>query len=413
MKVALIGLGNRGRIYTHNFYNNPSAEVVAVCDKNTDVLAAVAAKAGLSPDAAYSSEDEFFAAGKLADALVIATQDRDHYRHAMKAMELGYNLLLEKPVSPVPEEVIKIAETAAAKNLKVVVCHVLRYSAYYDAVKKIIDSGLIGKIQSVNNTENVGYWHFSHSYVRGNWRREDETAPSLLAKCCHDLDFIYYFTGKKCLKVFSTASRAEFVRENAPDNSTDYCLAPCPAGKECPYHVAKLYYKFTRHTIPKLIVHAKVVTKKGKFSLKELKNSLKTSPYGRCVYKCDNDVMENQIVAMEMEDGVKATHTMTAFTKDCYRKIHISGTKGEILGNDKDGFFRLNVFGKGSKKIKVNGHGLVGHLGGDAMIVKDFIDYVDKGVASKRLTLISETLESHRVAFAAEESRKSGEAVSL
>jgi len=408
IKVAIIGLGNRGRIYAYQLSKNPDVQIVALCEKNKELLEDKRKSLGVNADAAFSSDEAFFKAGKLADALVVATQDRDHFGHAMKGLELGYHILLEKPVSPVYAEVEALYQKAKEKNLNVVVCHVLRYSNFYNTVKKILDEGKIGDIVGINQTENIGYWHFSHSYVRGNWRKESETSPSILAKCCHDLDIIYYFTGKKCVSLDSNGSRKLFLPENAPEGSTDYCLSGCAHRAECPYDVRKIYYGFTRHTVPLLIVNKTLITKKPGASIKEFKEVLKTSPYGRCVFRCDNDVMENQVVNMRLEGGTTATLTMTAFSKGCFRRIHIYGTKGEIIGCDKDGKFRLNIFGGPSKNIRCGGLPFVGHLGGDAMIIRDFVDFLDKGTKNPRLSLLETTLESHKIAFLAEESRKKG-----
>lgn len=412
LKVAIIGLGNRGRIYAYQLSKNKDARIVALCEKNKSVLESKRVAFGLPQSAAYSSDKEFFAAGKLADAIIIATQDRDHFGHAMQALEAGYHILLEKPVSPVYEECETLYHLAKKKDLQVVVCHVLRYAPFYSAIKKVLDSGAIGEIVGINQTENIGYWHYSHSYVRGNWRKESETSPSILAKCCHDLDIIYYFTGKKCVSLNSNGSRKLFLPQNAPEGSTAYCLDGCAHRADCPFDVRKIYYGVTRYTIPKMIVNKTLVTGKPHASIKELKEALKTSPYGRCVYRSDNDVMENQVVNMKLEDGVTATLTMTAFSKDCFRRIHIYGTQGEIFGNDKDGKFRVSVFGGPTKTVKVGRlTALLGHLGGDRMIIRDFVDFLEKGIKNPRLSLLETTLESHKTAFLAEESRKSGKTV--
>ncbi|MDR3185840.1 MAG: Gfo/Idh/MocA family oxidoreductase [Christensenellaceae bacterium] len=406
MKIALIGLGNRGRIYANNLHLHSDVQISALCDKNASILESCKQTYGLKDDAVYISDDDFFAAGKLADALVIATQDKDHYRHAIKALDLGYHLLLEKPVSPDWNECLEITRLAKEKNLNVVVCHVLRYSAFYDKIKSLIDSGIIGEVVSINDIENVAYWHFSHSYVRGNWRNSKESGPTILTKCCHDLDLIYYFSGAKCKELYSTSSRKLFLNENAPDNATDYCLDPCPNRKKCPYDVKKIYYGITRHTLPLLLVKIKLITGNGNPRYRDLKEALKTSPYGRCVYKCDNDVVENQVVTMRLENNVNATLTMTAFSKSNYRRIHIFGTKGEIFGNDKSAKLELKIFGGPSKTVKVKAGNLFNHFGGDSMLVNDFLDFLRSGVATTRLSTIEDTLESHRLAFAAEDSRK-------
>ena len=407
--VAIIGLGNRGRIYAHNF-TAQGAKVTAICEKNPVMLQYMRKKLGLSEDRAFLDEKNFFAAGKLADALVIATQDRDHYRHAMAGMELGYHLLCEKPVSPHLAECEELEETARRKQLKMVVCHVLRYAPYYNRIKELLDSGAIGEITNIIQTENVGYWHFSHSYVRGNWRKESETGPSILAKCCHDLDLIYYYTGKPCKQVYSIGERREFIPENAPKDAPARCTDGCPHADACPYEVSKLYYKPTFKTIPGLIGKLKVITGKGRPKLKDVKDALRTGPYGRCVYRCDNDVMENQTVCCKMGD-VNATLTMTAQSAFCYRRTHISGTKGEIMGTDTSSSFKLRVFGERPRTIRVKRG--IGHLGGDQGVVSDFIRLMETGAITPRLSMMSQTIMSHKMAFAAEESRKSGKAVPI
>ncbi|MFI3229906.1 MAG: Gfo/Idh/MocA family oxidoreductase [Bacillota bacterium] len=412
LKIAILGLGDRGRIYSTKF-NTQDSKIVAICDLKEALATSVQQQLELKNDAVFLNDADFLSE-KRGDILVVATQDRDHFRHAMRGLELGYHILLEKPVSPNYAECVALAARAKERNLTVVVCHVLRYSNYYDTIKRTIDSGAIGDIVCVQNTENVGFWHFSHSFVRGNWGVEAESAPSILAKCCHDLDMIYYLTGKKCTSVHSSATLMNFTEKTAPEGATDYCLAPCPHLKTCPYSAANLYYKFTLKTRPLMgLGWYRLITGSPKLNFKHFKETLKTSPYGRCVYKCNNDVMSEQVVNMALEDGVMAVHRMTAFSKDCCRKIHISGTKGEIIGCDKDGFFKLNIFGKWGKKIKINGNQIGGHLGGDSGIVRDFLQYMVNGTGSDKMTFIHETLESHKVAFGAEESRKTNKVITF
>ncbi|MDR2266401.1 MAG: Gfo/Idh/MocA family oxidoreductase, partial [Christensenellaceae bacterium] len=388
LNVAIIGLGNRGGIYCRHLKANPNAKIVALCDINESILSVARDTYGLSNTQVYNSDIEFFNAGKLADALVISTGDRDHYAHAIKALNLGYHLLLEKPISPIWSECLQIADLAREKGLKVVVCHVLRYSAFYDRIKSEIDAKVIGDIVSVDITENVGYWHYSHSYVRGNWHNEAQSGPSILAKCCHDLDMIHYMTGQRCTELFSVGSRSLFTLENAPEGSSEYCLDPCQVRKSCPYDVKKIYYGITRYTLPLLIVKKKLITGKGKSSYSDLKEALIKSDYGRCVYRCNNDVMENQTVSLKLQNGVTGILHMNAFSKMCFRAVYISGTKGEIRGNDKDGKFKLNIFAGPSKTIHTKSGTFYNHLGGDAMLVKDFVDYLDSGIKNSRVSTI-------------------------
>ncbi len=407
IKVAIIGLGNRGRTYGRHFFKNKNAKIVALCEKNTDFLDTYAKKWKVPRSACFCVDEDFFAEGRLADVLVIATQDRDHYRHAMAALALGYHLLLEKPVSPVLSETQEILDAANRGGLKVVVCHVLRYAKFYGKIKQIIQSGAIGEVKHVNHTENIGYWHFSHSYVRGNWRKESETSPSILAKCCHDFDMIYYLTGKKCLSVSSSGELSYFTAKNKPAGAPDYCMDGCPAAKNCPYEARKIYYGFTRHTVPYMIVNARLITGGSRPTLGKLKSALRRGQYGRCVFGCDNDVMENQAVNMSLEGGATATLCMTAFSKNCYRKIHIYGTKGEIFGNDTDGRFRLNIFGGLFRTIRTGAKVISLHGISDKNLVDEFVDFMEGKGKPQKLTLLSDTMESHRAAWFAEIARKS------
>ncbi|MCL2630278.1 MAG: Gfo/Idh/MocA family oxidoreductase [Firmicutes bacterium] len=405
--VSILGYGNRGRRYGNALKKHNDAKITAVCDINPKFLKLAEKAFSLDSGMLFGNEDDFFKQGKLSDALVIASQDRDHYRHAISALNLGYHLLLEKPVSPVYAECEEIYNLAKEKNLKIMVCHVLRYSPFYDAIKKIIVSGEIGDVVSIHDTENIAYWHYAHSYVRGNWGVEENSSPSILAKCCHDLDILYYFAGSsKAKSVFSVASRTNFTPENAPEGATDYCLSGCPHRKTCVYDSAKQYYKPTLHSFPLMGVNIKLVTGMDKPRLKHLKQALKTSRYGRCVYKCGANVMEDQLVGIKFENGVNASLKMTAFSNMCFRQLHICGTKGEIIGKDLGCKLKVNVFGGKKRKVKIKGSNVFNHHGGDTGIVNDFIEYLKTGNKTERLSTMEVTLESHRIASLAEESRK-------
>lgn len=410
--IAILGMGNRGHIYAYHF-TKAGAKIVAVCDLNESVLENVQKKYNVDKSMCFTSDKEFFSKGKIADGLIIATQDRDHYEHALAAIDLKYDILLEKPVSPFYEECKDIYEKAKEKGVLIMVSHVLRYSAYYDRIKKIIDSGEIGDVVSMMQIENVGYWHYSHSYVRGNWRNEEKSGPSILTKTCHDLDMIYYLTGKKALTVSSIGTRKAFVSENKPEGAPKYCLDGCPIAKECPYHVNKVYLYPTLHSLPMMILNKRLITQKPKASMKDFREALKTSPYGRCVYQCDNDVMENQMTELKLEDGVNATLHMAAHSNMCYRHIRISGTKGEIIGNDISGKFSVKIFAGRKYKVRFGALAAASHVGGDKGIAQDFLTLIETRKPTSRLSLIGETLESHVNAFAAEISRKTGKVVDI
>ena len=234
VRIAVLGLGSRGKNYGGHLSRNPNVRIVSVCDKYRNKIDKVKGKWNVPEDKCFTSDEEFFAQGKIADAMIIATQDRDHYGHAMRALELGYDLILEKPVSPFIEQTLEIERKAREKGARVLVCHVLRYAPYYRRIKKMIDSGLLGDIVTIKHDENISYWHFAHSYVRGNWRREEETSPMLLAKCCHDMDLLYWYTGSKFAKVNSYGGLKYFTEKSAPEGSAARC-ADCALSPRIPW----------------------------------------------------------------------------------------------------------------------------------------------------------------------------------
>lgn len=411
--VAIMGVGARGRIYGNYLNKTKDVQIVSLCELNSAIMLDVAKKWKVNVNKCFTDEIGFFAQGKVADALVVSTMDRDHYKHTIKALELGYHILLEKPISPVLEECLHIERLAKEKNLHVVVCHVMRYAPFYNALCKSVREGLIGDIVDINHTENVGYWHFSHSYVRGNWRRSDETSPSILAKCCHDFDEIYWLTGQTAKEIVANGSLNYFTEANKPSEAPKYCLDGCPHEVTCPYHVSKIYYRVTRHTIPKMLINIKLITGDPKPTLSKLKKALKNGPYGRCVYQCDNNVMEQFSTLMKLSGGTTVKLSMSGLSKQMYRKIHIYGTKGEIIANDTDGMFRVNIYGGRSYKIKQGAKELNGHLGGDAGIIRDFVEVCTNGKKSDNITFISESIESHRNALAAERSRLTGKIITF
>ncbi|MEG1922891.1 MAG: Gfo/Idh/MocA family oxidoreductase [Clostridia bacterium] len=398
IKIAILGLGNRGRGYGNLLLRHKNVEINAVCEKKEVLLQQIGNKWNIEDRYRFNNDETFFNAGKISDALLICTQDKDHYKHAKRALELGYNILLEKPISPDIKLCEQLSRLADERGLKVVVCHVLRYAPFYNAIKNVIDNGDIGDVLHINHTENVGYWHFAHSFVRGNWRSEEETSPDILAKCSHDFDIIYWFTGKKCVEMQAYGGLRYFKKENEPVGATNYCLNGCKARKNCPFDVEKIYYGFTKYTTPFMIGNKTLICGNNQATMKEFKEVLKTSPYGRCVYRCDNDVFDSQTILMKLEGNVTATLSMQALTKRCYRKIHIYGTKGEIYGNDCDAKFTLNRFG-GKCEIVHAKTGGMGHLGGDNGLIDEFIKVLNGDNVSKKITYLKDSLESHKNAL--------------
>lgn len=410
--VAIVGLGNRGMYaYGSRILERPDdIKVVAAADTDRERLELMAKTHSIAPENCFNSADELIAQPKLADLLFICTQDRDHYTEAIAALEKGYHLILEKPISPSLAECKKIAETAKKYDRQVLVCHVLRYTPFYSKLKEIVDSNVIGDIMTVNAEECVGYWHQAHSFVRGNWRNTEESAPMILAKCCHDMDILLWLTDKKCKKVTSFGSLKHFKAERAPEGAADRCF-DCPANvkAKCPYDCEKFYLDGPRGIKGGHVNWPQKVVSVDP-TVENVTEALKTGRFGRCVYHCDNDVVDNQIVNMLLEDDITLNFTMSAFNPTIRRTIRIRGCFGEILGDMEGHTIKVTVFGEEpvvyDTQTKESSRG--GHGGGDSGLIASIVDFFANNKTSKAITYIDKSIESHFVALAADYSRLNG-----
>jgi len=406
--MASIGLGNRGRVYLGGLSKYRDVKVAALCDINPAMLAGAAKRfPGARP---FGGDEEFFAAGKLADWIVIATPDLCHYRHASAALDLGYNVIVEKPVTPVPRELDALCGKAKAIGATVLVCHVLRYSPFYLGVKKIVESGILGDIVNIVHEENVGYWHYAHSFVRGNWRNTKVAAPFLLAKNCHDFDLLYWLVGKQgllskpCESVRAYGGLRYFNREHMPEGATSHCLQGCPHVKTCPYSAEKLYL---RTATPLLFWGTAVAAGRPKAPpRKELRRILETGDYGRCVYQCDNDVCDHHSVAMRFAGGATATLSVSAFSFGFTRRTRIQGTKGELYGRDHAMRLHIHEFGKLPRIVRVPRRSVfTGHGGADgAFCEAAHAVMAGQPVDPVNMTTIDQTRITHRIVYEALES---------
>ena len=223
-----------------------------------------------------------------------------------------------------PEECTKIADYAEQMGSKVIVCHVLRYTPFFITIKELINDGRLGDIISVNHEECVGNVHQSHSFVRGNWGNSKRSSCMLLQKSCHDMDILQWLIGKKCKKVQSFGALSYFKEENAPKDAPDYCIQGCPKADTCPYNAVRLYLDDKENDWFRT-----TSTREANPTDEMVETALRTTQYGKCVFKCDNDVVDHQTVNMIFEDDITVTFTMNAFNKGG-RFIHIMGTKGEL-----------------------------------------------------------------------------------
>lgn len=417
--VAILGCGSRGCEAYGKLMHGEATEykIAALCDINPEQLKKYAEAFGVDSRQTFLTEDEFFKE-KRADVLVIATQDKDHVRQCLKAFELGYDVLLEKPISPDADELNALLAAHKKYKRKVIVCHVLRYAPAYTKLYELLKSGVIGELVRMEAVENVAYWHQAHSFVRGNWRNEEETSPMIMAKCCHDLDLIQWFVGSSCDKVYSTGDLRFFKSDKQPEGASDECIS-CKYINECPYSAENLYVKRFKANSncqgwPYNVVDgSRVITEES------LRKAYSSSRYGRCVFKCDNDVVDNQSVEMTFKNGVRATLIMTAFTAYEGRRYVFHGTLGDIVFNERERVISVTPYGKPTENIDVNEllknskRSGFGHGGGDYGIVQSFYKMLTGEQDESQGTSLESSVESHLIALSAEKSRKSGNAVSV
>jgi predicted dehydrogenase len=414
VRLLILGAGSRGGTYADYARRHPGeCVVVGVAEPDAERREAFAQAYHLPPEAVFNEWRDALAVPRWADVAVIATQDADHVAPVEAAAALGYHLLLEKPMAPDEAGCRRIVAAAGAHGVMLGVCHVLRYTAYTQALKAVLDAGTIGDIVSVEHLEPVGYWHQAHSFVRGHWRNEAHSSSMLLAKSCHDLDWLRYVVGRTCERVSSFGSLKHFRREAQPPGASDRCVT-CPPAVEsqCPYSAARYYFGqlSAGHTGWPL----NVVT--STFTPEALSQALSEGPYGRCVYACDNNVVDHQVVNFEFAGGVTASFTMTAFTRARGRETRIFGTRGELRGNSQE--IEIFDFLTGETnlvdtEVASDGSILSGHGGGDDGLMRVFVSAVAQEDASLILSGPLETLESHLMVFAAEQARHRGTVVQV
>lgn len=407
VKAVLIGAGQRGaQVYSEYAIDHPDEfQVVAVAEPDEERRNVFAQRHHISNENLFKDWHDLLKQGKIADCAMVCTQDRFHTEPVKEALKLGYHVMCEKPMSPNAEECIEMGHFAEKYHRTLTICHVLRYSPFYTKLKEVISSGVIGEIISIQHIECVGYWHQAHSFVRGNWRNSKESSPMILQKSCHDMDILSWLIGKPCIAVSSFGSLKHFRKEEAPDGAGNYCLLDCKAEDTCPYSAKKIYCddeEWYSDTI------RKVVALEG--TKEAVVNALKKGPYGRCVYKCDNDVVDHQVVNLEFEGGATVSFTMCAFTYEGSRIMNIMGTKGQIVCDMEKNEIEVRDFLTGNKTKHTVKIGTSGHSGSDEKFMKGFLKTVETDGAFT-LSSAAMSVESHLIALAAEESRISGKTV--
>lgn len=417
IRAVIIGAGNRGISYASLMAQLPEQyEVVAVADRDKARRDNVQQMHDLPDEACFSDWEELLSKPKMADLAVIATLDQLHYAPAMKAIELGYHLLLEKPVAQTAQECADIALAAQKKGVSVLVCHVLRYTPFFRKIKELLLKGTIGEVMSAIHVEAVGDVHQSHSYIRGNWHSEKETTPMLLAKSCHDMDILQWLLDKPCKKVQSFGDLTYFCEKNAPAGAPVRCAdGGCPIGDTCPYNCIKLYYDDKEN------LWFRGAATRGKTAGfiptdEEVMQALKTTDYGLCVFHANNDVVDHQVVNMEFAGGATASFSMNCFNQGG-RYIRLFGTKGELYASMSDTQITVYTFeDKQTRQVSVcetEESILGGHGGGDAGIVGELYEYLSGSYTGYCAADITVSVKNHLIGFAAEQARHTDTVVDM
>ena len=413
LKTVIIGGGHRSLTYSKLAKLKPDKmEIVGVADPNEFRRNSIAEKFNIPAEHVFESAEALAAVPKFADAAINGTMDHVHVATSLPLLKAGYDILLEKPFSVNESEMRQLVSCAKEYGRKIMVCFVLRYTPFYRGIKNVILSGEIGDIINIQTVEHVSYHHMSTSHVRGKWRNEEEChASMLLAKCCHDVDIMMWLMGKDDpVRVSSFGSLMQFRPENAPENSGTRCLVDCPLADTCLYSAKRLYIDHPDRW--EFYVWDKLEDKENA-TIEDKINLLKTSGYGVCAYKNDNNVVDHQSVMVEFRSGATGTHNMIGGAAVPQRKIHIIGTKGEISGTLESGKFTVSLIDPRpgcehlDRTVDTNVEG-DSHGGGDLMLAEDFVDYVRDGIMSVSCTSIEESVKGHLTVFKADESRKDG-----
>lgn len=406
VKIAMIGAGIRGTYgYAPYIYENPNqSKIVSVVEPKKGRRDLFAHQYNIQENQVFESIEEFLKGEKIADAAIIASNDDSHYYNAKLLLEKGYDVLLESPVANTLDRLVKLKDLSEKYSDKVfMTCHILRYNEFFNKLKKIVDDESLGELISIQHNENIGYQHFVHSYTRGNWRNQSDTSPLILNKSCHDLDILMYLTGSKCRKIASFGKLKHMNNEHFRANMGENCFI-CSVEEQCPYSAKKIYLKHDRY-----INHAVHINP----TKENLEQILQKGPYGRCVYRCDNNVVDNMVSILEFENGVTATFNLSAFTKECDRTIKLMFSHGEVGGSLLKNEIKIKRFAQQEEETIDIAQNLNLYREEDTKLIKDFINLVDKkeNTKSKYACSVKDAIESHIVAFASEYSRISEEVI--
>lgn len=388
IRAVVVGAGHRGRVYASYAAQFPDKmQIVGVVEPQADSRDDFACLYDLSLRFVFASFDDFCAApDDFANAVIISSPDAEHFKQTIGALERGYHVLLEKPIARSYHECVAIAQKARECARVVSVCFPLRHHPLCVRVLELIEAGTVGRVVMINHTEYVGVERMTHNFVRGGWNTEERAGPILLSKSCHDLDYIVALAGAPCRAASTYGSLLWFRLENAPEGSAERCL-DCAVEADCPYSAVRIYLRkasWLRHFRSNDPQH--------------IRDILRGEDFGRCVYRAGNDLWDNQVLAMQMSNGVSVSFSLNAFTDKSLRRTHIMGSEGEILVDDTFSRIEHRRFVDESCVVEDFSHVPTDlHCGADWVLVERFIEAVESGAYLP--TSIDTALESHRIAL--------------
>ena len=405
--AIILGAGGRGNGYAAYAAKYPDEiKIVGVAEPIDFRRERMAEAHNIPEEHQWTTWEHALEVPKFADALIITTWDHLHYGPAMDGLELGYDLLLEKAMAQTWQQCKDILYQSRKYDGIVGICHVLRYASYFRKMKEVVDSGKLGEIVSVQHLEPVEHIHMSHSFVRGLWRNSAESTPMILSKSCHDTDILRWIVGKPCKRLSSFGSLKHFKKDKAPEGSTARCTDGCAVEKECPYSALRIYLKNKSW-----LWHLAIPDNEDATVLK----ALEEGPYGKCVYRTDNDVVDHQVLNMEFDEEITVSFNMEAFTHYGGRRTRIFGTKGDLFGDMNQ--MTITEFHSGKQEkwdISKGADVESAHGGGDWGLVHDWVQAISQQDASLLSTRIEDSMESHLIGFKAEESRlKAGQVMDI
>lgn len=449
IKAILVGAGQRGaKDYGPYALRHPEhIQFIAVAEPIAERRLQFSKDHHIPVDHQFTSWEELLDQPQMGQAALICTQDQMHTAPTLAAFNKGYDVLLEKPMATTAEECKQLILTALETDRQLHICHVLRYTKHFLTLREIIASDILGQIIYVDHRENVSWWHMAHSYVRGHWAAESNSCPMILAKCCHDFDILMWMLKRKCLRVSSMGRLTHFHPDNAPQDVPERCLDGCPVSDTCPYYAPFIYIELlplwrtvsatssglakwasrTQLRMPWLVEAASNFVPllrqvshyrgwpRSVLALdptpEAVYEALRTGPYGRCVYRCDNDVVDHQVVMMEFEGGISVTLTLHGHSHIEGRTTKIEGSQASLEASFSLGGSWIEVSNHRSGRIErydTSSPLSSGHSGGDEGMMRAFIYSLQEDKNEEAMRISKQALESHLLAFAAEEARVSG-----